>query len=128
EITQALGLLDALIALRPTIERESIYGSAYKRLALIEAIAGRSRQELAAIEQMRTHYRKAEDLARDAEKAGRFSQPLFYPAMNRLAAQLALGEGPPLDAAAVKEIRDSMASVAPDFWSVVGQTEIDLLA
>ena len=39
EIADAMALLDTLLAVGPTVERESLYGSAYKRLAMIEAAA-----------------------------------------------------------------------------------------
>jgi tetratricopeptide (TPR) repeat protein len=47
-IAEAMALLDKLIMLQPTMERESLYGSAYKRLALIEAAAGRPAAEYTA--------------------------------------------------------------------------------
>ena len=40
DIKDAMKLLDTLLALAPTVERESIYGSGYKRLAMLEAAAG----------------------------------------------------------------------------------------
>ena len=69
-------LLDKLIALAPTVERESLYGSGYKRLALLEAKAARiadepdakaaaDAAEKAAINQMWTHYNAAETLAKE---------------------------------------------------------------
>lgn len=139
EIKAAMKLLDTLLALAPTVERESLYGSGYKRLALLEAKAARIADEpgaraaadvaeKAAINGMWTHYSEAETLARGSPAAP--AQPLFYPAMNRIAAQLALDD-PKKRAAAVGEeaimaVRSSMRSVAPDFWSVIGQTELDM--
>jgi hypothetical protein len=47
--------------------------------------------------------------------------------MNRIAAQLALADdAKPLDNDDVTAVRGSMSSVPPDFWSVVGQTELDV--
>ncbi len=133
EIAGAMMLLDSLSALGRTVERESIYGSSYKRLALIEQMAGREADERAAIARMWEHYRAAEDLARAAASRPEGPpQPVFYPAMNRMAAQLAMPEALKSaeagDAATIASIRDSMSSVPPDFWSVVGQTELDLYA
>jgi hypothetical protein len=120
-VTDAMALLDTLLAVKPTLERESLYGSAYKRLAMIEAKAGNTAAEEQAIEKMWEHYGKAEDIA---QRAG---SPRFYPAMNRIAAQLArtgARKNPgPLDTNA---IRASMRAAAPDFWTVVGQTELDM--
>lgn len=63
-IKDAMTLLEKLLALQSTIERESIYGSACKRLALIEAAARRPAEERRAIEAMKLHYRRAEVMAR----------------------------------------------------------------
>jgi tetratricopeptide (TPR) repeat protein len=121
-IKEASDLLDTLLALAPTYERESIYGSAFKRLAMLETKAGRTAQEKAAIGRMWQHYRAAEMIARKTQ-----THPIFYPAMNRIAAQLVLyGGTKPLKDGEFKVVRKSMASVSPDFWSVVGQTELDV--
>lgn len=60
EIGEATALLDKLVALEPTLERQSLYGSAMRRLALIEEVAGRPPEEQAAIESMKEHYEHAE--------------------------------------------------------------------
>ena len=127
EIATAVALLDTLIGIAPTVERESIYGSAYKRLALIEASAGRHAAEREAIEKMAEHYAKAEKIARASVKDGEAAGNLFYPVMNQIFAQLALGSvrgasGPVADGLA--RVRQSMAAGQPDFSSVVGQTEM----
>jgi hypothetical protein len=50
--------------------------------------------------------------------------------MNRIAAQLALDDpkkhAMAMDDEAIMAVRSSMRSVAPDFWSVIGQTELDM--
>ena len=46
------------------MERESLCGSAYKRLALLEENAGRPRQELKAITNMLERYARAEEIGR----------------------------------------------------------------
>lgn len=118
-IKDAMALLDTLLALAPTYERESIYGSGFKRLAMLEARAGDHSAEMQAINRMWQHYSAAETIARDTK-----TRPFFYPAMNRIAAQLVLAK--PLKTNDIAEVRQSMSSIAPDFWSVVGQTELDL--
>jgi tetratricopeptide (TPR) repeat protein len=129
EIAEATRLLDNLLAVGPTIERESIYGSAYKRLAMIDGAAGDAVKEARAIKQMNAHYRAAEELALAALKIDPTAAVnLFYPAMNRLAADVALGEQAAMDPSRLDAIRKSMASVAPDFYSVVGQTELNVYA
>ncbi len=131
EIAEAMALLDMLLAVGATVERESLYGSAYKRLALIEAAAQRRDQEIEAISKMKVHYAAAEKIARlreADEPAGDVNA--FYPAMNWIAAQLALeggmqGVAPP-DAETLAAVRRSMMAAPPDFWSVVGQTELTM--
>jgi hypothetical protein len=110
------------------MEREALCGSAYKRLALIEAAAGRSREERRAISRMQAHYARAETLGRDGGLAAS-----FYPALNRIAADLVLHAGERgwrgLDPSAVALIRRSLAETVrdnPDFWCVAGQIELSM--
>ncbi len=114
-------LLDTLHALAPTFERENIHGSGFKRLAMLESAVNRD-DEQKAIGQMLEHYGAAEKIARSTGV-----HPFFYPAMNRIAARLALADdAKPLDNDDITAVRGSMSSVPPDFWSVVGQTELDV--
>jgi pimeloyl-ACP methyl ester carboxylesterase len=122
-IARALGALEKLCSLQETTERASVAGSAWKRLAMIEGLAGRPKDERTALDRMRERYAHAEALAGAAD--------LFYPAMNRMAAELVLRCGDSawkgLDAASVAAARRSLEARArndPDFWSVVGQTEL----
>ncbi len=126
EIAAALRILEQLTALQPTIERESLCGSAWKRLAMVEAAAGYPRAEAKAIEKMKLHYGCAEQLARAMSH-----DELFYPALNRMAAELVADAGKPrwrnFDPAAVTDVRASLAARTrddPDFWSVAGLTEL----
>jgi hypothetical protein len=128
-IAEALALLDTLTIMAPTLERESLYGSAYKRLALIEAEDGRPSRANEAIEKMRAHYAAAEKIARAAAKGGEPEPGLFYAAMNQIVAQLAIEQGrgaAGLDAEILGVARRSMSTAAPEFWSVVGQTELQM--
>jgi len=133
EIEAATALLATLRVVGPTVERESLYGSAYRRLALIEAAAGNHKQETEAIVRMRAHYAEAERIARERlEEVPGASVNLFYPAMNRMAAEIALDGGSSraaaLDASTFDRVRQSMASAPADFWTVVGQTELNMYA
>ena len=126
EIGAALDLLEGLTKLQPSIEREDLCGSAWKRLALLEAIAGRSDKELAAINNMKASYARAEALARASDHS-----ELFYPALNRMAAELIVDAGKKVWAkfnpTMLAEVRDSLAAQArddPDFWSFVGVIEL----
>jgi len=130
-IAEGLGHLARVAALQPTAERESLLGAGYKRLAMVEGRKPANREAcLAALKQMAAHCAKAEDLA---SAAGAVNQ--FYPAKNFISAELRMawieGRTPRgLDARLVA-VRDSLAAAAatrPDFWSVVGQTEIKVLA
>jgi len=125
DITSAITVLEKLIAIEPSMERASLLGSAYKRLALIAEGEGDAASEATAISAMKGYYEEAERIGRDNKLEG-----FFYPALNRLSAEFASGVGPvPLDPQAVAVIRadlDSMARDKPDFWNVVSQIELRL--
>ena len=123
--------LEQLVALRPTVEREGLLGSAYKRLTMIEARAGRARDAQLALEAAARHYGASEVLAR---KAGA-DKLVFYPARNAIsctlrAAFLEKRLPAPLDDR-IKLVGDALRRTAaeePDFRSVVGQTQLLVLA
>ena len=127
-VKEATTLLKKLAAVHPTMERENMQGSAYKRLAMIEATAGRSAEERMAIDVMTRHYQCALVFARERELPD-----LFYPALNYLAADLVLNVGQRgwkgLEESVVEEALNSLEAKSladPDFWSIVGQTELQL--
>lgn len=124
----AVALLDQLVALQPTMERASLCGSAYKRLAMVEAAAGRADAETAAIRRMQAHYRRAEAMGRAAGL-----NDFYYPALNRMAAELVLDgaragwRGFDRDeTAAVWQALGTRARDDPDFWSIAGLIELRL--
>jgi tetratricopeptide (TPR) repeat protein len=126
-IAQSLELLTKLIAVGPTMERANLIGSAYKRKALVDGAAGRRARIRRDLEQMRASYQKAQDLG---EKTG--APDVFYPAANRLTADVALHAGTrrwrALDretASIVRKSLEARSAADPDFWSVVGETELD---
>ncbi|MGH9143582.1 MAG: CHAT domain-containing protein, partial [Vicinamibacterales bacterium] len=126
-IEQAIAYLQQIVALQPSMERESLCGSAFKRLALLEAGAKRPRQEMAAIKNMQAHYQHAEDLGK------RQGLNVFYPAINRIAADLALNAGTRAlkgyTSGSLNDVRQALQAKTqddPDFWSVAGQTELDV--
>jgi CHAT domain-containing protein len=126
-IAQSLALLARLIAVEPTMERASLIGSAYKRQALVDAAAGRGTRIQRDLRQMRDAYREAQTIG---EKSG--AADLYYPVSNRLTAEVALqaGAGRPrrLDRDAARMLRRSLqakSATDPDFWSVVGEAELD---
>lgn len=129
DIQTAIGLLQALVTVSPTLERESLLGSAYKRLHRLEQAAGHTGAAAQAVQQMATHYRQAETLARAAG-----SPDWFYPALNRLAAELLAGTGTAgwggfeaQDVADIRQALETRRRDAPDFWSVVGLPELATL-
>ena len=131
EINDALSLLGSLGRLGTTFERENLLGSTHKRLALLERRAKRPAEMARQIGLMKRHYAAAERMARAASSSkGKHPLSLFYPAMQRIAAQLATGErgagDETVDDETIEAIRESMKSSTPDFWSVVGQTELDM--
>jgi hypothetical protein len=122
----AVALLDQLVALQPTMERASLCGSVYKRLALVEAATGRADAETAAIRRMQAQYRRAEAIGRAAGLPD-----FYYPALNRMAAELALAQpgwrGFARDeTAAVRQALATQARDDPDFWSIAGLIELRL--
>ncbi|HRO59498.1 MAG TPA: CHAT domain-containing protein, partial [Burkholderiaceae bacterium] len=129
-IKEAVAQLERLIALGATVERYALLGSAWKRLAMISAgEAGGRTGEVEALQKMLEAYARAEELARTSSAAN-----LYYPALNRLAAELRLaflqGGLPALDDSRLVQARESLAlqaRQAPDFWSVAAQAELPLL-
>lgn len=126
EIGAALAVLQSLQVLGPTLERESLLGSTYKRLHLLERASGHAEAAARALGPMATHYAQAEALAREAGDPG-----WFYPALNCLAAGLlqsaARGQARHGDQARIDELRQTLEQQrreAPDFWSVVGLPEL----
>ena len=78
-----------------------------------------------SLRQMKRHYARAQAIG-----AGRGAQDLYYPASNRLAADVALNAGRPgwraLDRTIAAVVRSSLAAKRTndaDFWSVAGEIE-----
>jgi tetratricopeptide (TPR) repeat protein len=127
-ITEALRDLLALAALQPTIERLSLCGSAWKRLAQLEERAGDTAQYRAALAMAAEAYGKAQALAIEQHDPHQ-----FYPGGNRAAIELALHAGDPAWSGLAEEprllqLRSLQAKHAtdPDFWSSVALIETDL--
>jgi CHAT domain-containing protein len=123
DIAQARQALQALVAVAPTLERESLLGSACKRLALVERAAGEAASEARALVDMATHYGRAEAIALQQGHA-----ESFYPALNLLAADWLRGEA--LDTHRVQRTRESLQRKRlddPDFWSVAGLPELAVI-
>lgn len=128
EIDAAIASLRALVAITPNRERESLIGSAYKRLAMIAENTGDEAWAGAAIEAMRQHYQRAVELGRASN-----DPDLFYPALNWLAAEMAVNAGtadwPGPNPEVVESTRRSLDAATrndPEFWNVVGVPELQV--
>jgi len=125
EATLAIELLQRAAAIASTVEGQCLLGSAYKRLAEIERKSGNQRQEQEAIANAVNQYAAGEHIARATS-----AENLYYPAMNRMSLALALdGDAAPagFDSNYVGAVRQSLQKKVrenPDFWSVVGLTEL----
>jgi tetratricopeptide (TPR) repeat protein/pimeloyl-ACP methyl ester carboxylesterase len=124
EIAAALKLLERLVALHPSMERESLLGSTYKRLAMFQTLTGKN--NTAAVRKMKQHYALAERLGR----SGKISN-VFYPAINRIAAELVLDAGKSAKdggilaaLAPIKQILELKARDDPEFWGAAGLVEV----
>jgi hypothetical protein len=126
-IQEALALLTMLMALEQTVERTNLIGSVYKRRALVNGAAGRRAQLQRDLQQMIRRYEEAQTLGL---KSG--DPDLYHSAANRLAAEVALNAGtrqwrsPDRETARlVRETLQARRASDPDFWSVVGEIELD---
>jgi hypothetical protein len=125
-IQGALVLLGKLQALNETLERASLIGSIYKRRALIDEAIGRRGRMAASLRQMQRQYQRAQEVGTEAGV-----QDVYYPASNRLAADVALNAGTRgwrgLDSAIAAVVASSLEAKRAndaDFWSVVGEIEL----
>ena len=128
DITQALHGLQAIASLQPTLERHSLCGSAWKRLAMLERKAGDAAAESVALQQAADAYTRAEAIALAGEDAN-----LFYPALNRMALELVVHigkkgwKGFAADtSAAVRRSLVHKSQTDPDFWCYAGLVEADV--
>ena len=127
KIDEARELLESLRHVQTSIERQSLCGSAWKRMALINRITHEPEKESAAIQCMYECYLHAETLARESK-----DENLFYPAMNRMAAEIIINAGKngwagfqPEEFAEVRKSLYAKSQSDPDFWSIAGLVELD---
>jgi hypothetical protein len=128
EVEAARNALAQLAGQHPSVEGYSLVGSANKRLALLHRRTGDAAAARSALEATIGAYGEAERIARM-----RGAADLFYPALNRIAAELVLkaGDKAPvaLDAAALTAVRASLEvkhESDADFWSATAFVELDL--
>ncbi len=121
-------LLKLLVGLQATSERWSLVGSACKRLARVEHLAGNTLQEASWLQAMDEAYAFAERRAQEEN-----NNEWFYPALNRLAGQLRHHRLDPKNVSApsaqqIAAVRASLQAKSltdPDFWTEAGQIELD---
>ena len=128
-LASAVELLRRLNEIQPTMKREALVGSALKRLAVLESIAGDVGAARDAVSAMAAHYAEAERLGRESEE-----DDVFYPTLNRMAAEIVVGFGAakprPLSEKAIGAMRrelDARAKRDPDFWTYSDDAIIALL-
>ncbi len=129
DIEDGIAQLERL-AMQPTIVRESLLGSAYKRLTMVEWRTGRKKEAQTALDAVVAHYSVAEAMALKAD-----ADNLYYPAKNCISAELRASfikkRLPHLANDRMQVVTNSLQKTVkekPDFWSVVGQTELLILA
>ena len=124
EIDAGIVLLEKLVSIQPSMERWSMLGSAYKRLAMVLDAAGEPSSN--AIAEMKSRYRQAEQAGRKAKLPN-----VFYPMLNLIAAEL-VSRGrarKPLGPDRVTEIRQALELQMrddPEFWAAAGQIELTM--
>jgi hypothetical protein len=125
-VNESLKLLRKLQAVENTLERESLVGSAYKRQALIDAVAGRRGRFERDLRQMKAAYQRAPLIG-----GKRDVTDLYYPLANCLIADVALNAGRRgwrgLDAEIRDNVRESLNAKKgheANFWSVAGAIEL----
>lgn len=130
EIARALDLLTQITDLGSTAERQNLMGSAFKRLAMLEAALGNDDAAAQALAATAAHYRQALEHCQADGDAN-----LHYPALNWLAAAVAANVGHAewngLDEHVVALARESLArknNEDADFWSVSGEIQLAILA
>ncbi len=128
EVEDAAERLAVLAMLRPSVERQSLVGSAYKRMGLILRQAGQAaaRQAFGTAAES---YSAAADMA-----LARQDPELFYPALNGMALAYVVGFGTPgwagfaaADLAAVQRSLHAAIGGSPDFWAHAAVIELDML-
>jgi hypothetical protein len=122
-IEDSLAMLEKIAALHTTSGRTGLFGSTYKRTALVNAAAGRTAQRDRDLRSMADAYRESLSIAK--QRGG----DAFYPALNLLVAEVALNAGRGRwrrpDPGLIAIIRASVAQADPDFWRVVAGIELD---
>lgn len=116
DIAEAIDRLTRLLTVGETPARRSLVGSAYKRLALVEAQAGRRTASRAALTRARAAYAEASR-----------QQDTFAAGLNLLAVELALGRHDEARARACEARIKASHAAAPNFWTFVAAHDLALI-
>ena len=129
DLESAITHLGRLVAMQPTIEREMLLASAWKRLARRLSGERADGDELEALRATALHYGNAERMARSESL-----DHLAYASKNAIGAELRLallqGRTLRLDAARLAATDAALSKTlteAPDFWSAVAPIEFRML-
>jgi hypothetical protein len=124
-IDEQIARLSKIADIKDTSERASLMGSAKKRLAMVEAIAGNRKAAIDAVKAMRLHYEHAVKISP--------KETAFYPMLNLIAADLVLRSAAKSRKASAKQrIERARAGIQtanerwPDFWTRVAEPEVEL--
>jgi tetratricopeptide (TPR) repeat protein len=128
EIGKSRELLEKLLAIQLTAERENLLGSAFKRLAMVEMSIGHHEAADAAVEEMVRHYEQAAKLV--SREPG---SDISYPYLNCLAADVERYAGradwPGLEGPRLIDVEQELVRRnrdRPDFWSKAGVIELSM--
>ncbi len=128
-LDEGITLLGRLAALQPTFERVALLGLAYKRLTMMAWQAGQFAAAAAALERAVESYEQAAAMAREVD-----ATHVFYPLKNGVSCELRSAflarREPTLTPERISDVASALkraATTDPDFWSVVGQTELRVL-
>ena len=135
QVEQAIALLRQLLALHESAEVSSLLGSACKRLAMLQRRSRQPQAERESLVEAARAYERAAALAGAAGEAGTAdSSDAHYALTNLAALQWLLAEpaqaAPVSLAELIEQARTALrarVSAAPDFWSMCGLVEMDLL-
>lgn len=136
---EGLKLLHALAALLPTVERHTLIGSTWKRMALIERAGGRAQDERNSVTMMEAAYRAALQLADQTDPslwdraatnvvAALMRQYLMSTGPGSKTAQAAAARPDPALRKRLREVLMARAASEPDFWNHAARIELDLYA
>lgn len=131
---EAIHMLRRMTEIAPSLKRHTIMAVAYKRLSTCYVRQGRLDNAEAALQEAEKNFGKAIERAHDDE-----AKYKYYPTRGRLACELrrrllAAPDTPralKIDEQQIQTVRESIrlaVEQSPTFWSIVAQSELELIA